>query len=130
MKIKFLNLIFLIALLAGCVTAPATKAPVSPVPATPTPKPVPTIWWNDTVFYEIFVRSFYDSNGDGIGDFNGITQKLAYLQNLGITGIWLMPIFPSPSYHGYDVTDYYSVNPQYGTMEDFKNLLKIGRAHV
>ena len=89
-------------------------------------------WWNDAVFYEIFVRSFYDSDGDGIGDFNGITEKLDYLNDgdpdtdtdLGITGIWLMPIFPSPSYHGYDVTDYYSVNPQYGTREDFDRLVE------
>lgn len=75
------------------------------------------------VFYEIFVRSFYDSNGDGIGDFNGIVQKLDYLADLGIEGIWLMPINPSPTYHGYDVTDYYDVNPDYGTLEDFKVLL-------
>jgi glycosidase len=85
-------------------------------------------WWKDAVFYEIFVRSFYDSNGDGIGDFNGITQKLDYLKSLGITALWLMPIYPSPSYHGYDVTDYFSVNPQYGTMDDFKNLLS--QAHM
>ena len=93
-------------------------------------------WWNDSVFYEIFVRSFYDSNGDGIGDINGIIQKLDYLNDgdpdtdtdLGITGIWLMPIFPSPSYHGYDVTDYYDINPDYGTMEDFTNLLNEAHA--
>ncbi len=81
-------------------------------------------WWKDAVFYEIFVRSFYDSNGDGIGDFQGIIQKLDYLTNLGVNAIWLMPINPSPSYHGYDVIDYTSVNPQYGTMEDFEKLLK------
>ena len=89
-------------------------------------------WWNDTVFYQIFVRSFYDSDGDGVGDFNGIIAKLDYLNDgdpetatdLGITGIWLMPINPSPSYHGYDVTDYYAVNPEYGTMEDFQRLLE------
>ena len=88
-------------------------------------------WWNDSVFYEIFVRSFYDSDGDGIGDLQGIIEKLDYLNDgdpnttndLGITGIWLMPIFPSPSYHGYDVTDYYDINPEYGTMEDFTQLL-------
>ncbi len=88
-------------------------------------------WWNDSVFYEIYVRSFYDSDGDGIGDFNGILEKLDYLNDgdpdtstdLGITGIWLMPIFPSPSAHGYNVTDFYTVNPQFGTMDDFKNLL-------
>ncbi|QVK18897.1 alpha-amylase [Mycoplasmatota bacterium] len=76
------------------------------------------------VYYEIFVRSFADSNSDGIGDFNGITQKLDYLKDLGIRGIWLMPIFPSPSYHGYDVTDYKNVNSQYGSMSDFENLIK------
>jgi alpha-amylase len=88
-------------------------------------------WWNDTVFYEIFVRSFMDTDGNGIGDFNGITSRLDYLNDgnpktktdLGVTGIWLMPINPSPSYHGYDVTDYMEVNPQYGTMEDFLNLI-------
>ncbi|TCZ74699.1 alpha-amylase [Paenibacillus albiflavus] len=74
------------------------------------------------VFYEIFVRSFYDSNGDGIGDLRGVTMKLDYLQELGVSGIWLMPIHPSPSYHGYDVTDYYTVNPDYGTLDDLKQL--------
>ncbi|MFC4100481.1 alpha-amylase family glycosyl hydrolase [Paenibacillus xanthanilyticus] len=76
-----------------------------------------------SVYYEIFVRSFYDTNGDGIGDLNGVTQKLDYLKDLGVEGIWLMPINSSPSYHGYDVTDYYSVNPEYGTMDDLKNML-------
>ncbi|PKO02204.1 MAG: alpha-amylase [Chloroflexi bacterium HGW-Chloroflexi-5] len=92
-------------------------------------------WWEHAVFYEIFVRSFNDSNGDGIGDFAGLTSKLDYLNDgdpstdtdLGITAIWLMPIFPSPSYHGYDVTDYYSINPDYGTMEDFN--LFLNEAH-
>ncbi len=77
------------------------------------------------------MRSFYDSNGDGIGDLNGIIEKLDYLNDgdpltgsdLGVNGIWLMPIHPSPSYHGYDVTDYYTVNPGYGTLDDFKHLL-------
>lgn len=88
-------------------------------------------WWTQATFYEIFVRSFYDSDGDGIGDFNGITEKLDYLNDgdpettddLGIDAIWLMPIHPSPSYHAYDVTDYKDVNPDYGTMDDFKNML-------
>ncbi|WP_324254089.1 alpha-amylase family glycosyl hydrolase [Paenibacillus sp. 1001270B_150601_E10] len=75
------------------------------------------------VYYEIFVRSFYDTNGDGIGDLNGVTAKLDYLQELGVKHLWLMPINPSPSYHGYDVTDYYGIHPDYGSMEDFKNLL-------
>ncbi len=80
-------------------------------------------WWQHAVFYEIFVRSFNDSDADGVGDFNGITEKLDYLESLGVTAIWLMPINPSPSYHGYDVINYYDVNPQYGTMDDFKRLL-------
>ena len=88
-------------------------------------------WWNDRVFYEVFVRSFYDSDGDGIGDFNGLIEKLDYLNDgdpsttgdLGITGLWLMPIFPSPSYHGYDVTNYREINPDYGTLNDFRHFL-------
>lgn len=79
------------------------------------------------VYYEIFVRSFADSNGDGIGDFNGVTAKLDYLQELGVDGIWLMPINASPSYHGYDVTDYNSLYEDYGTEADFENL--IAEAH-
>lgn len=75
------------------------------------------------VFYEIFVRSFADSDGDGIGDLNGVAEKLDYLDDMGVSGIWLMPINPSPSYHGYDITDYTAVNPDYGTIEDFDNLL-------
>lgn len=75
------------------------------------------------VFYEIFVHSFCDSNGDGIGDLNGVTSKLDYLANLGVDGIWLMPISPSPSYHKYDVTNYKDVDSDYGTLEDFENLV-------
>lgn len=82
-----------------------------------------SLYPNRGTYYQIFVRSFSDSDGDGIGDFNGITEKLDYLEELGIDNIWLMPIHPSPTYHGYDVTDYYAVNPEYGTMEDFENLL-------
>lgn len=90
-------------------------------------------WWDDRVFYEIFVRSFADSTtgplaGDGIGDIQGMIEKLDYLNDgdpstttdLGVTGIWLMPIHPSPSYHGYDITDYRGIHPEYGTMADFE----------
>ena len=75
------------------------------------------------VYYEVFIRSFQDSNADGIGDIQGLVQRLDYLQNLGISGLWLMPIHPSPSYHGYDVTDFHDINPDYGTLDDFKMLL-------
>ena len=114
-----------------------TSATFNPPTSTAVNLPTPTLatvshpWWNDAVFYEIFVRSFYDSNGDGIGDINGLIEKLDYLNDgdpnttsdLGVTGIWLMPINPSQSTHGYDVTDYYGVNPQYGTMDDFRRLV-------
>ena len=90
-----------------------------------------TDWWNETVFYEIFVRSFYDSDGDGIGDIQGIIEKLDYLNDgdpttsddLGVTGIWLMPVTQSISYHGYDVTDYRQIEADYGTVEDFQLLM-------
>ena len=82
-------------------------------------------------YYEIFVGSFYDSNNDGIGDIKGVIEKLDYLNagdkktdnDLGVDGIWLMPIMPSPTYHKYDIKDYYSIDPQYGTMEDFQELI-------
>ncbi len=83
-------------------------------------------------FYEIFVRSFYDSDGDGLGDINGIISKLDYINDgdnstdtdLGFNGIWLMPIMPSTTYHKYDVVDYYNIDPEYGTLEDFKKLIE------
>lgn len=78
---------------------------------------------NYRTFYEIFVYSFCDSDGDGIGDLQGVISKLDYLQELGITGIWFMPIHPSTSYHKYNVSDYYAIDPQYGSMEDFEQLL-------
>ncbi len=78
---------------------------------------------NYRTWYEIFVYSFCDSNGDGIGDLQGVISKLDYLEELGINGIWLMPIHPSTTYHKYNVTDYYAVDPTYGTMEDFEALM-------
>ena len=80
-----------------------------------------------SAFYEIFVGSFCDSNGDGIGDLKGIESKLDYLKSLGVGGLWLTPIHPSNTYHHYDVEDYYSVSPDFGTLEDFKSL--VGAAH-
>lgn len=75
------------------------------------------------VCYEIFVRSFCDSNGDGIGDLNGVRSRLGYLSELGIGAIWLTPVHPSPSYHKYDITDYYAIDPEYGTLADFQELI-------
>ena len=83
--------------------------------------------WPYGVTYEIFVQSFADSNGDGIGDIPGMTAKLDYLADLGVQGVWLMPISPSPSYHKYDVTDYRGIHPDYGTMDDFKRF--VSEAH-
>src|SRR5690606_19312637 len=80
-----------------------------------------------TVVYEIFVRSFCDSNADGIGDIPGIISRLDYLSELGIQAIWLTPIHHSPSYHKYDVIDYYGIDPEFGTLSDFKEL--IDKAH-
>lgn len=128
---------------ATAIPATPTTAAIAPTPTpppTPTPQPAAALpppaetdqaWWRDAIFYEVFVRSFYDSDGDGIGDFRGLTAKLDYLNDgdpatttdLGITGLWLMPIHPSPSYHGYDITDYYGINPQYGTMDDFRQFV-------
>lgn len=78
-------------------------------------------------WYEVFVYSYYDSDGDRIGDLGGLAEKLDYISQLGMNGIWLMPIMPSPSYHKYDVTDYYDIDPQYGTLEDFSAMLE--KAH-
>src|SRR5207302_6232180 len=84
-------------------------------------------WTRGAVCYEVFVRSFYDSNGDGIGDLNGLIEKLDYIDKLGASCIWLMPVAASPSYHGYDVSDYYRVEPAYGSNDDFKRL--VAQAH-
>jgi alpha-glucosidase len=85
--------------------------------------PVPE-WWRDAVFYEIYVRSFADSNGDGVGDLPGVTSKLPYLCELGVDAIWLTPFYPSPGAdHGYDVADYVAVDPLFGTLADFDELV-------
>jgi maltose alpha-D-glucosyltransferase/alpha-amylase len=82
------------------------------------------LWYKDAVLYELHVRAFFDSNDDGIGDLPGLIQKLDYLQDLGVTCLWLLPFFPSPlKDDGYDISDYLNVHPMYGTMEDFKTFL-------
>jgi alpha-amylase len=106
-----------------------------PCPADPAPTAGSGSWWGDRVFYEVFVRSFADSDGDGIGDLQGLLSRLDTLNDgdptttddLGVTALWLMPIAASPSYHGYDVTDYLTVEPDYGTNEDFVALVAAAR---
>ena len=81
-------------------------------------------WWRDAVFYEIYVRSFQDSDGDGVGDLPGIRSRLPYLRDLGVDALWLTPFYPSPGAdHGYDVSDYVDVDPQFGTLADFDALV-------
>ena len=141
-----LVLLLFVSLFSGCKDKPAsdggdtTAAPTEttePAPAgelaVPVPEGVTPAEDNARVFYEIFVGSFSDSNGDGIGDLRGIINRMDYLndgddasgKSLGIEGIWLSPIFPSNSYHKYDANDYYSVDPAFGTLEDFKELAEL-----
>ncbi len=83
------------------------------------------VWWKEAVVYQIYPRSFKDSNGDGVGDLKGITEKLDYLQQLGVDAVWLNPIYKSPNDDGgYDISDYYSIQPEFGTLTDFDELLK------
>ncbi len=111
----------------------ASSATATPPSSRPTSKPPSSSpWWKRAVFYEVFVRSFQDSDGDGVGDIKGLIQRLDYLNDgnpktstdLGVTALWLMPIFRSGSYHGYDTEDYRAIDPRYGTHADFKRLLK------
>src|SRR5277367_2366212 len=99
-------------LLASCLAAQT--------PGTPPAQP----WWKGAVLYEIYPRSFQDSNNDGIGDLNGITSRLDYLKTLGVDAIWLSPIYPSPQVDfGYDISNYEDIDPQYGTLKDFDHLV-------
>ncbi len=112
--------------------APSNAAPACAPPATSPPE---GDWWRDRVFYEVFVRSFADSDRDGIGDLRGLTQRLDYLNDgdpgttddLGVTALWLMPVAESPSYHGYDVVDYRTIEADYGTNADFVDLVGAAR---
>src|ERR1700757_1675463 len=83
------------------------------------------LWYKDALIYELHIKAFYDSDGDGIGDFKGLTEKLDYLEELGITAIWLLPFYPSPLRDdGYDIADYFNIHHNYGTLRDFKGFLK------
>ena len=115
------------AAVRGLTCALLAFACTSPLPAQQTSSENPN-WWKNAVIYEIYPRSFQDSNGDGIGDLNGITARLDYLQKLGIDAIWLTPIYPSPQVDfGYDISDYVGIDPQYGTLADFDKL--VAEAH-
>ncbi|RYZ38225.1 MAG: DUF3459 domain-containing protein [Myxococcaceae bacterium] len=123
--------LFSAALLSACArsSTPPTVSP--PAPGTVTlAAPAGDAWYRGAVFYEVFVRSFQDSNGDGVGDLPGLISRLDYLNDgdpattddLGVDALWLMPVFASPSYHGYDVVDYERIQPAYGTLEDLRKL--------
>jgi len=82
---------------------------------------VDPLWFKDAIIYELHVKTFCDSDGDGMGDFRGLMEKLDYLQELGVTAIWLLPFYPSPMRDdGYDIADYFDVNPNFGTLDDFE----------
>lgn len=132
---KFFRLFLAVALLWAGACSSDPDAPVGPCPDNP--DVVDQVSQYEArpfdgekragVFYQIYVRSFADSNGDGIGDLNGVTAKLDYLDDLGVAGIWLLPIYTCDSEHGYDVIDYKAVNPDYGTLADLENL--VAEAH-
>jgi len=95
----------------------------------PQGKPSDPHWYKDAVIYQLHVKTFYDSDGDGVGDFRGLTSKLDYLQALGVDCLWLLPTFPSPFRDdGYDIADYYSIHPMYGSMDDFKEFIEAAHA--
>jgi len=108
---------------------PLLTIPVDAVPQASTAAEDDPLWYKDAIIYEAHVKSFFDSTGDGIGDFAGLTQKLDYLQSLGITCLWLLPFFPSPLRDdGYDISDYLNVHPSYGTLDDFKRFVEAAHA--
>src|SRR4029079_9281755 len=108
-------------------TGAAPEHPTSPLQIEAREKD--PFWYKNAVIYELHVRAFADSNADGIGDFPGLTQKLDYLHDLGVTAIWLLPFYPSPlKDDGYDIADYYSINPICVTLHDFKTFLREAHA--
>src|SRR5262245_40386851 len=83
------------------------------------------LWYKDAIIYQVHVRAFHDADGDGLGDFKGLTQKLDYLQDLGVTAVWALPFYPSPlKDDGYDIADYTNIHADYGTLRDFRAFLK------
>lgn len=127
MKKKFVAILLsgLLLITAGCTKDNLKKEEVQVTPQQTEPvTDLKAAWAQKSVFYEVFVRSFYDGNGDGIGDFLGLKEKVSYLKDLGIDALWLMPMMDSSSYHGYDVKDYNTTETDYGTMDDFKAFLE------
>src|SRR5438309_8843017 len=122
---RFPNLRCLIlasCLISSTLIAQTTQTTAASVSSQPQ---IDNTWWKHAVIYEIYPRSFQDSNGDGIGDLKGITQRLDYLQALGVDAIWISPMYPSPQVDfGYDISDYENVDPQYGTLKDFDRLVE------
>src|SRR6516162_1873652 len=89
------------------------------------PATVDPLWYRDAIIYQLHVKAFFDADDDGIGDFNGLVERLDYLHDLGVTALWLLPFYPSPLRDGgYDISHYTAVNPAYGTLRDFARLLK------
>ncbi|MGO2349545.1 alpha-amylase family glycosyl hydrolase [Pseudoalteromonas nigrifaciens] len=128
MKTFTLSALALALTLTGCKPAPApsTNTNTNNAVTTAQTKAVeqPADWWQSAIFYQIWPRSFYDSNNDGHGDFNGMSAKLPYLEELGVNALWLTPIFEAPSYHGYDFTEFYKVESDYGSMAEFEAFIK------
>ncbi len=121
MSKRFFQTLFLLSILASSLTALGQSKPVDAEGHQ---------WWQHAVFYEIYPRSFADSNNDGIGDLNGITSKMNYLHDLGVDAIWISPCFPSPQVDfGYDVSDYENIDPMYGTLADFDHMVSEGKKH-
>ena len=109
----------------GNAGSPAPGGNVSPTSAaTPSWQDDP-LWYQDAIIYELHVKAFFDSSGDGTGDFKGLTEKLDYLQDLGVNTLWLLPFYPSPMRDdGYDISDYRNINTAYGNRVDFRNFIR------
>ncbi len=130
---RVLASLIIVVTLAACWNRPTPLPEPTPTPTLPPPTPTPQLsdtpaWFRQAVLYQIFPRSFYDSNGDGIGDLGGITQKLDYLRDLGVTAVWVTSVLSATSPHGYDVTDHLSIAPALGTQQDMITL--VNEAHA
>ncbi len=124
-----LGMLIMAGLNAGDGKAAAGKAPSAAAMVVPSGTDASDSWWRHAVLYEIYPRSFQDSNGDGIGDINGITSRLDYVKDLGVDAIWITPMYPSPGVdYGYDISDYTAIDPEYGTMADFDRMVAEARA--